>query len=475
MLFSSTIFLFIFFPIVFGIYFIALREHVRIQNIFLLIVSICFYAWGEPKFVFIMLISIGLNYFFARIIGIDSQGRKQKKTYWLALAILCNLGLLFIFKYLNFAISILNHLTGVIIPQASINLPIGISFFTFQAMSYVIDVYRGEVKVQKNILYIALYISFFPQLVAGPIVRYRDIEDRILNRNCSIEQISLGIKKFIIGLGKKVIISNQMAIVADAAFEAVKRGESISVLFAWAGAIAYTFQIYFDFDGYSQMAIGLGKMFGFDFPENFNFPYISKSISEFWRRWHISLSTWFRDYLYIPLGGNRVDSVGKHVRNLFIVWVATGVWHGANWTFILWGIIYFLLLVFEKYSPLFKKINQKPNIIQHLYTMFFVIMAWVLFRSDSILHAWRYMMQMFGKGGKLIDQYTIQYINEYRVFFFAALCYSLTLFTKIKDYLDKRTKVCVNIVSPLVYFIIFCISVVYLVTGGYNPFIYFNF
>ncbi|EOS69077.1 hypothetical protein C818_02954 [Lachnospiraceae bacterium MD308] len=473
MLFSSTIFMFGFLPIVLGIYFGILKKWIKIQNTFLIITSIIFYAWGEPWFVFVMLFSILMNYFFSK--GV-SNSSLQLKRFWIVIAILFNIGVLCVFKYLNFIIDNVNYLFGNILPKTNISLPIGISFFTFQAMSYVIDVYKEKVKPQ-SLFDVALYVSFFPQLVAGPIVRYGVIGDKLYDREYSIQQITEGIEKFIIGLGKKVIISNQMAIVADTAFNAVSSGADISITFAWIGALAYTLQIYFDFDGYSQMAIGLGKMFGFDFPENFNYPYIAKSITEFWRRWHISLSTWFRDYLYIPLGGSRVDSMGKHIRNLLIVWLATGIWHGANWTFVLWGFIYFVLLVFEKYTSIYRYIQKAPASIRQIYTMFFVIIAWVLFRSETLTLAKDYLFIMLGKNSVFVDRHAIQYLGEYKVFFIFAILYSLAFFKYIKRKMEKKmlNQRIILCLTPFMYIMVFAISVTYLVTGGYNPFIYFNF
>lgn len=476
MVFSSAIFIFAFLPFVVFMYFIVLQRHLFLQNIWLLIASIGFYAWGEPKFVIIMLVSILFNYGFARLIEKSGQqkGTKRKK-FWLLLAIIFNIGVLVVFKYLNFVISNINHLFGDMIAQTNIELPIGISFFTFQAMSYVIDVYRGEVKAQRNILYIALYISFFPQLVAGPIVRYKDINEQLQKREYSVSYFRDGVKKFIIGLGKKVLISNNLAVVADAAFWRVSDGYEISTAFAWLGIIAYMMQIYFDFDGYSQMAIGLGKMFGFRFMENFDYPYAAKSITDFWRRWHISLSTWFRDYLYIPLGGNRVKTAKRHVFNLFIVWLATGVWHGANWTFVLWGLIYFLLLICEKYSFLYKYIEKSPGWFQHLYTLFFVNIAWVFFRSDSIAHGCRYLKEMFD-GGILIDEQLAQYFWDYKFFFIFAILYSAKVFKRLHSKIKtKRMEIILENMEPIVYISVFMISALNLVTGGYNPFIYFNF
>lgn len=391
-------------------------------------------------------------------------------------AVVFDLGILFIFKYLNFVVDNVNCITGKELHYTNIALPIGISFFTFQALSYVIDVYRGDVKPQKNILNVALYISFFPQLIAGPIIRYQTIGDKLAKRDSDAETVAEGIKKFITGLGKKVIISNQLAIVADTAFGAVGNMEDISIVFAWTGAVAYAFQIYFDFDGYSQMAIGLGKIFGFDFPENFDYPYISKSITEFWHRWHISLSTWFRDYLYIPLGGNR-GGPKKHLRNLLIVWLATGLWHGADWTFVLWGLIYFVLLVLEKFGSVGIMNEKMPLFFRHMYTLLFVIIAWVFFRADSIEQAVAYVLQMFGKSELFVDNYAIQYLNEYKMFLTLAFLCSFRFFKKINLCIQKNvvTRAFFVIAEPLVYMCIFAISASYLITGGYNPFIYFNF
>lgn len=473
MLFSSAIFIFAFLPGVLVLYFTILRNHLMLQNLLLLAASIGFYAWGEPKFVIVMLVSIIFNYLFARLI--ENSGRQGGKRIWLVASVIINIGILFVFKYLNFTVSNIDHIFGNILPQTSIELPIGISFFTFQAMSYVIDVYRGEVKAQRNIFYIALYISFFPQLVAGPIVRYKDINEQLLKRTHTIDNMAIGVRKFIAGLGKKVLVSNNLAIVADAAFDSVSRGDEISVAFAWLGAVAYMLQIYFDFDGYSQMAIGLGKMFGFDFMENFNYPYIAKSITDFWRRWHISLSTWFRDYLYIPLGGNRVKTVRRHIFNLFVVWLATGIWHGANWTFVLWGLLYFGLLVFEKYSGLYRKMQKFPGWFHHVYTLFFVNVAWVFFRSDSVIKGIDYLRDMFA-GKNLIDGQAVRYFCEYKFFFVFGVLYSAAVFQKLSFKLEnKQMQRILGNTAPVVYMLIFMISAVYLVTGGYNPFIYFNF
>jgi alginate O-acetyltransferase complex protein AlgI len=322
------------------------------RNIVLLLASLFFYGWGEPVFVFLMILSIIVNWAFGLMVdGMAKKGNKLGMKLGMILSVVYNLGLMFVFKYLTFVtknISFLLHNDSIVV---NIALPIGISFFTFQLMSYVFDVYYGTAKVQKNLLYVGLYVSMFPQLIAGPIVRYETVADEIVNRVENRKDFAEGFGRFVVGLGKKILISNYVGKIADIAF-ATEGGMSVAM--AWLGAIAYTLQIYFDFSGYSDMAIGLGRMFGFHFLENFNFPYVSKSITEFWRRWHITLSTWFRDYVYIPLGGNRV-SKGRHIWNIFVVWFLTGVWHGANWTFICWGLLYFVLLMFEKLTGFHKK------------------------------------------------------------------------------------------------------------------------
>lgn len=377
MLFSSMIFLWLFLPLVFCSYYLIDK---RFKNILLLISSIIFYAWGGVSYSLIMLSSIIINYIFALLIdkAIEDNDLKNKKIY-LALCIIINLSILGYFKYTNFIISIINSLSqNKIIELTNIILPIGISFYTFQALSYVIDVYRGHNKAQKNIFNLALYISFFPQLIAGPIVKYHDIENQILNRNESLENIFYGIKRFIYGLSKKVILANMFALSCD---EILKQpADELGTALVWCASVLYTLQIYYDFSGYSDMAIGLGKMFGFNFLENFNYPYISKSIKEFWRRWHISLSTWFKEYLYIPLGGNRKRKLFTYI-NLLIVFFATGLWHGASYNFILWGLFHGFFLVIERIflGKLLEK--NKLKFINHIYVIFVFVIGWVLFRA----------------------------------------------------------------------------------------------
>ena len=404
MLFSSLIFIFLFLPLVLLAYFISPKF---IKNYVLLFFSLIFYAWGEPKFVIAMLLSIILNYFFALLIARNNKNRNLKKSF-LILSVIFNLGLMFIFKYLNFTISNINTLFGMeIFAQTHILLPIGISFFTFQAMSYVIDVYRGNVKVQKNLFYVAMYISLFPQLIAGPIVRYSTIEKQITTRTVTLEDFSEGVRRFVVGLSKKVLLANTLAIVADNVFS-MDPG-SLSLLLAWTGAIAYTFQIFFDFSGYSDMAIGLGLMFGFHFLENFNFPYTARSITDFWRRWHISLSSWFRDYVYFPLGGSRVNSRGRLVFNLFIVWFLTGVWHGASWNFIVWGLFYFVLLTIEKLTGIPDRLNSViATLAYRSVTLVSIVIAWVIFRAPDLGYSVQYIKSMLLlNSGQLTDELSI--------------------------------------------------------------------
>ena len=367
MVFSSSLFLFGFLPVVLAIYFFS---HNRYRNLVLLIASLFFYAWGEPRNVLVMLASILINY----LLGLGIEKASKQKKLFLILSVLYNIGVLFYFKYLNFAGSIWESLTGQTLNMKTIVLPIGISFFTFQIMSYVIDVYRGNVPAQKNLINLALYISLFPQLIAGPIVRYIDVEAQIKQRESTWDGAYVGVKRFAIGFAKKVLIADQLATLADTVFAG---GNYPSMLSHWIGIIAYTLQIYYDFSGYSDMAIGLGKIFGFDFLENFNYPYISRSIKEFWRRWHISLSSWFRDYLYIPLGGNRKGKVRTYI-NLIIVFFVTGLWHGASFNFIVWGLYYAVFLVIERLG-FGKRLEKLPRIIQHVYTLLVVVIGWVFF------------------------------------------------------------------------------------------------
>ena len=471
MLFSSIEFLFYFFPAIIFFYFIF-KNNTPIKNTILLIFSLCFYAFGEPKFVLILLVSTFINYILGLLVD---KYRLNKKISYTILTTMCivNLGLLFIYKYLVFFISNVNNAFNTNLYVPNIILPIGISFFTFQAMSYVIDVYRQSAKVQKNPFYLALYISFFPQLIAGPIVRYQTISEQILNRKETMEDFSIGTCRFIIGISKKVIISNQMAIVADHIYE-LNAINNISTSLAWLGSIAYTLQIFFDFSAYSDMAIGLGRMFGFKFDENFNYPYISKSISEFWRRWHISLGSWFKNYLYFPLGGSKVNSKAKLIRNLFIVWLCTGIWHGANWTFILWGLLNLVFILIERTTK-FEKLKI-PSFIKNCYCLLIVNFGWVLFRADSLVNAKKYLFSMFNINVNLADDTTLMFLREYFIFFILAIIFSTPISHKLSNYICKyKMEKLICFIYPIGMLLLFALTVSYLVMGSYNPFIYFNF
>ena len=469
MIFSSSIFLLVFLPLVLIIYYILYHQRLA-QNIFLFLASLLFYAWGEPSFVIIMLLSILVNYAIGLNIDLH-RNHKIISRILLTLTIFYNLSVIFLYKYLTFTVSNVNALFSLELPVPNIILPIGISFFTFQAISYVIDVYRGHGEVQINPLNVGLYIALFPQLIAGPIVRYETVSEQINYREENLSDFSQGCVRFIIGLGKKVLLSNNLAIIADKAFS--MPSDQLSTTLAWLGAISYSFQILYDFSGYSDMAIGLGKMFGFHFDENFNYPYISSSISEFWRRWHISLGSWFRDYVYFPLGGIRVDTKLKLIRNLFVVWVLTGIWHGANWTFVFWGFLYFILITIEKLAR-FER-STRLRIFGHIYTLFFVCMGWVLFRSADLPAAFTYLGRMFGAGGFHTDNYARFYFLDHLLFLILGVLCSTPLIPYLKQKLHYEEHFVSYIVTPLFYILVFFISLTYIVKGSYNPFIYFNF
>ena len=469
MLFSSSVFLFLFLPLTLIIYYLPLRRWRQGQNLFLLLASLFFYAWGEPWFVLVMIASILANWAFGLWVA-AAQGRGRSDKPAVACAVVLNLGLLFVFKYLMFTMGILNRLgAGLVIPV--IELPIGISFFTFQALSYVLDVQRGRGQAQRSPLKVGLYVSLFPQLIAGPIVKYETVAEQIDGRKETWADFSAGCARFIAGLGKKVLIANQLALVADRAF-LLGGADKLTMAFAWLGSICYTLQIYYDFSGYSDMAIGLGKMFGFHFLENFNYPYISKSVTEFWRRWHISLSTWFRDYVYFPLGGSRVDSRAKHIRNLFVVWLLTGIWHGANWTFLAWGLLYFVLLVLEKYGHLGRG---WPAGLQWLFTFLMVNFAWVIFRADSLGAAGQYLLAMFGVGAGAGSGLTALYLRENWTVLLAAALFAAPLAPRLRDWLAKKDWPLADILYAVGAAAVFLVSAAFIIKGTYNPFIYFNF
>ena len=465
MLFVSPVFLFLFLPVVLALYYLLLRRR-TLQNVWLFLASIFFYAWGEPRFSLMLMLSIALNWFFA--MGIERwRDRPPVGKALLMLAAAFDIGLLFVYKYLDFSISAFNAVFGSQLRLRNIALPIGISFFSFQALSYVIDVYRGTdrrgVRAQKNPLNVGLYISFFPQLIAGPIVRYHSIEKQITERRETAADFGEGARRFITGFSKKVLLANSMAVIADRAFGT----DALSISFAWLGALAYTLQIYFDFSGYSDMAIGLGLMFGFHFDENFCLPYTSRTVTEFWRRWHISLSSWFRDYVYIPLGGNRCGK-SRAVFNLFVVWLLTGIWHGANWTFIVWGLFYFCLLTLEKYTPLGKLLKRRRR-IGRVYTMLAVMIAWVVFRAESLPAAGSYLAVMFGRG-PLWSPVTWVYLRENLVFLAAAIAAASGMPEKA-----FRCSKTLEIVGMVLLSMCFFASIIFVINGTYNPFIYFNF
>jgi len=476
MLFSSMTFISIFLPIVCGIYLFAKKE---LHNMILLIASIIFYAWGEPRYLAIMLLTILVNYFGS--LGIEKFNNHKKLI--LISTIIANLSFLIYFKYFNFIIDNCNHIFHAHISALDIVMPIGISFYTFQALSYVIDVYRGECEVQKDIYKLALYICLFPQLIAGPIVKYHDVAEQIENRDVNFEKVTYGVKRFIIGLSKKVLIANTMGLVADKIFS--QTPDAFSTPVAWLGAICYSLQLFFDFSGYSDMAIGLGSIFGFKFLENFNYPYISKSITEFWRRWHISLSTWFKQYVYISLGGNRR---GKYltVRNLGIVFLLTGIWHGAAWNFVFWGIWHGAFIILEKLiniKELEPKLNQIwQKICMHIYCVFVFVIGWVMFRADSMSYGWKYILNMFGltKLNTEIHNYALSYYGdtwEILIFFVAILCCT-PIFSKIKLYTQTNESTKEKVIGGLVnvwLIFIFIISFASIAASTYNPFIYFRF
>lgn len=475
MVFSSTIFIFGFLPLLVLVYFVA-RDEAR--NYVLLLFSLIFYAWGGPKFLLVMVAVVLIDYVMA--IGIEYFKRKSYMAVsraCLLFSIISNIGVLIFYKYTKFFLENIKLLLNCEIVIPNIILPIGISFFTFQALSYVIDVYKKDADVQKNFFYLLLYVSLFPQLVAGPIVRYKTVDKEIAKRSVTQQDIVDGIERFILGFAKKVILANKLGELADSIYNS---GDNLFTLTAWLAAAAYMLQIYFDFSAYSDMAIGLGRIFGFHFMENFNFPYISKSVTEFWRRWHISLSTWFRDYIYIPLGGNRCGK-GRWFFNLFVVWLLTGIWHGASWNFILWGLYYFIFLIFEKVF-LGRFLNKLPSCFQHLYTLFIIFIGWILFRIESL----QGIMQMFRTMFSFkIDEVSLNlvslYLCKYGIYLVAAIIFSVPIHpyfkTKISAYLSnyRTMKISVICIYYGMLLVLFYVTVLYLINSTYNPFIYFRF
>lgn len=469
MQFSSGPFLMLFLPITMLVYFNPLVKGRKFRNICLLVASLFFYFWGEPLFGFILCGSIGINWFWGKKIGETEVNKKKLRKKYLILSLILNLGILFIFKYLTFSMK--NVAVFWDVEVIDIALPIGISFYTFQIMSYIFDVYYQKVKYQEKIYKLALYILMFPQMIAGPIVRYKTVVNEIDNRAESIADFEKGVRRFVIGLEKKVLLADFLGQAADYIFSAAKITE-ISVVAAWIGALTYTLEIYYDFSGYSDMAIGLGRCFGFHFEDNFNYPYISKSITEFWRRWHISLTNWFRDYVYIPLGGNRVSCV-RHIINLLIIWILTGIWHGANWTFLLWGIIYWCFQVLEKYLPVHDRL---PVWGRHIYTLLIVILNWVIFKSESVSLAFKYIAAMFGGTSIFIDADAKLYIESCAILLFVAGLGCIPWKQMLEKYKPELLRNAgMTFLVHCMYMVLFLIAIMTIINGSYSPFIYFNF
>ena len=466
MVFSSTIFLCVYLPLVLLGYYICPKKG---RNLFLLIVSLVFYAWGEPKYVFLMMFSIVVNFVFGLLMERYRQNEKRLKLM-LVLSVIIDIGLLSAFKYTDFIITNINAAFGTGFDLLNIALPIGISFYTFQAMSYTIDVYRNDVKVQRNLIDFGMYITMFPQLIAGPIVRYSDVQDQLAERSVTTGDFSEGLMRFTVGLGKKVLLANQMGAVWSGIYAL---GGDVSALMAWTGAAAYTFQIYFDFSGYSDMAIGLGRMFGFKFPENFRYPYESVSITDFWRRWHMTLSTWFKEYLYIPLGGNR-RGLARQALNLFIVWALTGFWHGAGWNFVMWGLYYFAILLIEKIF-LLKALDKLPKLLRHVYALLLIVIGWVIFASDDTSVMLPYLGSLFGANGALggMDVYTF----TTRAVLIVICCIASTelpkrIFVSCTGAMNEKAAFVLKSVLTLA---LLALSMIFLIGDSYNPFLYFRF
>jgi len=461
MLFSSIPFLYYFLPAVLILYFAVPK---KLQNLVLLIFSLAFYGWGEPKYVFLMIFSIGLFYGCGLAIG-RSQEQKQKK-FWLLVSVVCSLALLGIFKYADFFISSVNQATGLSLPLLKLALPIGISFYTFQCLSYTIDVYRGNAAPQKDPITFGAYVSLFPQLIAGPIVRYVDVARELEQRYTTGEDFAYGIRRFLVGLGKKVLLANQFGQL----LEIYRSAGEPSVVFAWMYGIGFMLHIYFDFSGYSDMAIGLGRIFGFHFIENFNYPYLSKSVAEFWRRWHMSLGSWFRDYVYIPLGGNRV-SKGRWLFNTFVVWMLTGLWHGASWNFVVWGLSFAVLLLLEKWVL---QLEKWPSLLRRAYVLLSVCLTFVLFNAVDFGQAAGDIRRMFGLGGlPLVTKETLYYLKSYGVLFLAGIFGATPV---LKNLLSRYedTKL-MQILEPVAMAMLLLLCSAYLVDGSFNPFLYFRF
>ena len=461
MLFSSIPFLYCFLPAVVLVYCLVPK---KLKNAVLLLFSLVFYAWGEPKYVFLMLATIGVFYGCGLAIGKAQQ--QAYKKFWLILSVVVGIGLLGVFKYADFFVENFNAATGLRVPLLRLALPVGISFYTFQSLSYTIDVYRGNVPVQKNPISFGAYVTLFPQLIAGPIVRYADVARELDSRTHSWEDVMLGIRRFLIGLGKKVILADNFALL----IALFRESDEKSVLFYWMYAIAFTMNIYFDFSGYSDMAIGLGRIFGFHFIENFNYPYLSKSVTEFWRRWHMSLGSWFRDYVYIPMGGNRVPK-WRWILNIFTVWMLTGFWHGAQWNFVLWGLLFGVLLLIEKLVP---AIGKLPAAVRHSYVLFLIVLSFVLFNAETLSQAGQDLASLFGFGGlPAVTGQTLYYLRSYGMLFAVGFV-GATPLVKNAALRVENTKIG-PVLEVLLLLGILLVATAYLVDGSFSPFPYFRF
>ena len=461
MLFSSVTFLYYFLPAVLILYFLVPW---KLKNAVLLLASLLFYGWGEPKLLFLMIFTIGL--FYGCGLAIYHARSDAASRFWLVVSVVISVALLGLFKYADFFVESFNAVTGLSVPLLRLALPVGISFYTFQCLSYTIDVYRGNVPAQRDPISFGAYVALFPQLIAGPIVRYVDVARELKERTLSWEDAALGARRFIVGLSKKIILADNFALLANL----FRQSDEKSVLFYWMYAIAFTLNIYFDFSGYSDMAIGLGRILGFRFIENFNYPYLSRSITEFWRRWHMSLGSWFRDYIYIPLGGNRVPK-WRWVFNILVVWMLTGLWHGASWNFVLWGLLYAVVLLAEKWIPALKKL---PAVLQHLYVMLIVMLGFVLFNAEDLAQAVADIGGLFGAGGvPLVSTPTLYYLKSYGVLFLLGFVGATPL---VRNGAAKLSETKLGaVLEPIVLILLLLVCSAYLVDGSFSPFLYFRF
>ena len=467
MVFSTPVFLFYFLALTLLVYYVVPRKW---RNVVILCASLFFYYWGEREYVAIMFLSTAIDYTHGLLVErCKERGNDKGARLAVTSSILFNLALLFFFKYWDFVAGSLQSMGLSFMPVLGIHLPIGISFYTFQTMSYTVDVYRGDARAQRSILNFGTFVTLFPQLIAGPIIKYKDLGEQIDSRSCSFDKFGAGVEKFMVGMGKKVLIANNVGMLWEA-YKAMNPGE-LTVLGAWLGVLAFTFQIYFDFSGYSDMATGLGRMLGFEFLPNFDYPYISRSITEFWRRWHISLSTWFREYLYIPLGGNRC-SKPRWMFNLFVVWAATGIWHGASWNYLVWGLYFFALLMLEKFL-LLDKLKKAPAVVGHVYTLALVLVSWAIFAIEDFSHLTAYLKVMFGLGGvPFLNANFVYYLTSYLPVLCVAAVASTPIGVKLFHRLPLKVK---RIAGVLLVFGGLLVCTAYLVDGTYNPFLYFRF